>query len=76
MRKRLELSDPNSCINRAGDDEPVFVLRAHDPIATVAVRTWIEESMDRGFHTDRLDEARELLALMEQWRLDESRSHA
>lgn len=25
MEKKLELSDPNSCFNKAGDDEPKYV---------------------------------------------------
>jgi hypothetical protein len=40
MLRKQELSNPNSCLNRAADDEPVFVLRAHDPLASMAVRRW------------------------------------
>lgn len=40
MIKSLELSSPNSCINKAADNEPVFVLRAHDMCAPEAVRYW------------------------------------
>lgn len=40
MIKRDEISDPYSCLNRASDDEPIFVLRAHDKIAPYVVRQW------------------------------------
>lgn len=40
MIKRDEISNPNSCLNKSADDEPVFVLRAHDPHASNIVRTW------------------------------------
>jgi hypothetical protein len=31
MIKNLELTNPDSCLNKAADDEMVFVLRAKDP---------------------------------------------
>lgn len=40
MIKTKEISDPNSCLNKARDDEPLFVLRAHDPRASSIVRAW------------------------------------
>lgn len=40
MLKRDEIADPNSCLNKAADDEPIFVLRANDPKAANAVRNW------------------------------------
>ena len=40
MVKRDELADPASCLNRAADDEPLFVLRASDPLAVNVVRDW------------------------------------
>jgi hypothetical protein len=39
MRKQDELKGP-SCLTRAADDEPIFVLRAHDELASMAVRQW------------------------------------
>lgn len=38
--KHEELANPDSCLNRAADDEPVFVLRANDPLAGHVVRYW------------------------------------
>ena len=34
------LADPNSCMGRAAEDEPVFVLRAKDLCAAAVVRFW------------------------------------
>jgi hypothetical protein len=40
VKKELELSDQKSCLNKAHDDEPVFVLRANDELAPGLVRQW------------------------------------
>lgn len=48
MRKRDELSNPDSCMNRARDDEWTFVLLGRDLAATVAVRAWIDERIRLG----------------------------
>lgn len=68
MRKRDELQREDSCINRAGDDEPVFVLRAKDVLASALVRTWAEFADATGAHEpERAAEARELADLMDEW---------
>jgi hypothetical protein len=41
MKKCDELSDPNSCLNRAADDEIIFVLRAHDVAFSDTLRSWV-----------------------------------
>ena len=43
MRKCDEISDPKSCLNKAADDEVVFVLRAQDALAPGIVRRWAAE---------------------------------
>jgi len=43
MLKRDELANPESCINKAADDEPVFVLRANDENAPAIVTEWCRE---------------------------------
>jgi hypothetical protein len=48
VRKRDELTDPNSCMSRARDDEWTFVLLGRDPAAPAAVRAWIEERVRLG----------------------------
>jgi hypothetical protein len=48
MRKKDELSDPTSCLNKAHDNEWLFVLLGRDAAAPVAVRAWIEERIRLG----------------------------
>lgn len=40
MIKREELSNPNSCMNKARDDEMTFVLLGRDPVAPGVIREW------------------------------------
>lgn len=42
MIKRDELADPSSCLNKALDEEPLFVLRANDERAPGIVRHWAQ----------------------------------
>jgi hypothetical protein len=51
LLKRDELADPNSCLNRAGDDEMLFVLRAHDPAAPEAIEEWCRIRLEMGKNT-------------------------
>ena len=68
MIKREELSNPNSCINRAADDEPVFVLLAHDPVAAEVVRTWC--AMARHYHEpEKIEEASALAQDMDDYQM-------
>ncbi|HYE78282.1 MAG TPA: hypothetical protein VEI97_09865 [bacterium] len=48
MRKRDELTNPNSCMSRARDDEWLFVLLARDDAAPETVLFWIERRIARG----------------------------
>ena len=48
MLKRDELTLSSSCINKARDDEYVFVLLARDKAAPVAIRAWIAERIRLG----------------------------
>lgn len=77
--KRDEIANPESCLNKAADDEPIFVLRSNDPCAAKIVRKWADEyvlektlaSMD-GVLTNRelakAQEARGLANMMDAWR--------
>lgn len=38
--KAENIANLTSCWNRAADNEPVFVLRANDPVAQIAVHMW------------------------------------
>ena len=52
MLKREELSRPDSCLNKAGDDELIFVLRAKEPAAVYAVRAWIARRLEMVLNFD------------------------
>jgi hypothetical protein len=51
MIKRDELNDPNSCLNRAADDEWLFVLRAHDVAAPATIEEWCRIRIEMGKNT-------------------------
>lgn len=42
MVKSRELADPNSCLNRAKDEEQLFVLLGRDRAAPFAIRSWCQ----------------------------------
>jgi hypothetical protein len=74
--KRDELANPTSCLNKAEDGEPIFVLRANDPVASTIVRMWASHYLDDKRATDgslthaqvsKAQEARGLANQMESW---------
>lgn len=48
MQKHLEVSDPESCFNRAKDTEIIFVLLSRDAAAPAAIRAWVRERTRSG----------------------------
>jgi len=69
MLKEKELSDPNSCINKAKPGEMVFVLLARDAEAPRLVRDWARRRVDSGKNTpidDQITEAYECAQEMER----------
>jgi hypothetical protein len=48
MRKREELSNPNSCTNRANDYEMMFVLLGRDAAAPATIMAWIDKRIKLG----------------------------
>lgn len=44
----VEKQDPNSCLNRALLNEPVFVMLARDAAGIYAVRCWIDNRVRTG----------------------------
>ena len=50
MTKSKELSDPNSCLNKAAEDEPLFVLRGKDRATAAVIRYWISERIAMGLN--------------------------
>lgn len=68
MLKRDEIEDTESCLNKAGDDERLFVLLARDPAAPVAIRAWIAERLrlgKNGADDAQIIEARDCAARMD-----------
>lgn len=51
MRKKDEIADPNSCLNRAREDEWCFTLLGRDLAAPAAVRAWAYERIRLGKNT-------------------------
>lgn len=69
MKKCNEIANPDSCLNRAEDDEPLFVIRAKDKVSASAVRTWAEWAQLTGSHEpEKIQEARAIAEDMENWR--------
>lgn len=66
MLKKDALRNPESCLNKAAACEPVFVLRANDPLAGMAVRHWA--AMAEGTHEpEKIADAIETAQCMDAW---------
>ena len=53
------------------DDEPVFLIRGHDPSAMLVISTWLKYARDRGVPEERLREVRLHAIEMAGWRKPE-----
>lgn len=69
MRKRDELDLSDSCLNRAKDDEMIFVLLGRDPAAPAAIRAWIAERIRLGKNTAGDAQLRDAARCIEQMQL-------
>ncbi len=58
------------CLQKAGDDEPVFTLRAHDKLSAWAVRHWALMAKVAGTPQDKVDEALRCANAMEAWQAE------
>ena len=67
MIKRDELSNPNSCLNKAAEDEPVFVLRAQDVLAPIVVSLWAELAASHDCNDAKVRDAEALANAMRAW---------
>lgn len=70
MLKKDEIATPDSCLNKAKDDEPIFVLRGKDPAAPATLAKWINRRVELGLNDygDRKTlEAANLMAEMQQY---------
>lgn len=73
MIKREELTNPKSCMSRAGDHEMTFVLLGRDAAAPAAIRAWIDERVALGKNMpsdEQILEAQHCADYMEQQRID------
>lgn len=55
-------------LRRVFDDEPVFVLRARDPLAPAQLRSWADALEAEGGSPEKAAEARALADQMEVYR--------
>lgn len=65
-----ELSDSQSCLNKSGAEEPIFVLCARDKHAPAAVRLWAKMSV-MNHPQEKIAAALEVAEAMECWRAEE-----
>lgn len=71
MIKREELSNPRSCMSRAADDEPTFVLLGRDKAAPEAILAWASERVRIGknkWSDEQIREAMECVVAMDEFR--------
>lgn len=71
--RQQNLLDPESCLNRAAPDEPIFVLRGHDVAAAQTVRDWAHRRVVVGKSSDNSPEIIEAMKLadeMDRWRTE------
>lgn len=50
MNKAELLRNPTSCLGRAAPDEPVFLLRANDPLFAPTIRLWAAMAQGGNLH--------------------------
>jgi hypothetical protein len=78
-RKHEELIDPNSCLNKARDDEMLFILCGDDRSAPSTVMDWIRHRVEFGQNapTDgKLQCAGSVAEIMDRERVDREASGA
>jgi hypothetical protein len=56
-----------SCLDKVHPDEPIFVLRANDPVAPTAVRLWAAQYWQQSGDPKKVAEARTIADAMEAW---------
>lgn len=66
MLKRDELADPNSCLNKAKDDEPIFVLLGRDASAAPAIIEWTASRIELGLNLKGDAQIRDAYKIAEQ----------
>lgn len=62
MRKREEINDQSSCLNKAEPHEMLFVLLGRDPAAANTIRHWVCRRIEMGKNHADDPKMREALA--------------
>lgn len=57
----------DSCYEKAGMDEPIFVLRSTDRLAPFLVEEWATNAEDQGADPAKVAEAKHLALRMRNW---------
>ena len=57
----------DTCLAKAGDDEPIFVLRSTDRLAPALVHLWAELALAHGCGLGKVQEAKNLAEQMQRW---------
>lgn len=68
MKKRDELTNPNSCFNKAKDDDYIFVLIQKDITMADTIRQWVRLRVEAGknqYIDAKVDEALKLANLID-----------
>lgn len=63
----MSVKGKSSCYNKAGADEPIFVLRAQDVLAPSIVREWAARASDRGASSSKVSGACACAKAMQAW---------
>jgi hypothetical protein len=71
MIKSQELTDPTSCMSRAGDDEMTFVLLARDAAAPDTIRFWTGRRIASGKNKENDPQILEALQCAEAMELEQ-----
>jgi hypothetical protein len=62
-----------SCYDKAGPDEPLFVLRSTDLLSPEIVREWAYRAKAAGTSDEKVEEARRAADAMEDWQIANSK---
>ncbi len=62
-----------ACFDKAGLDEPLFVLRSTDALAPEIVREWAFRAKVAGTPEEKVEEARRTADQMEDWQIANSK---
>lgn len=57
------------CYDKAGIDEPLFVLRSTDALAPEIVREWAYRAQAAGTPAEKVEEARRTADAIEDWQI-------